>query len=45
MMNLRGLILDDPEHTIHLQALEFIAQNDPGAETEGTVSIYRDNCP
>jgi len=23
MMNLRGLIMDDPEHTLHLQALQF----------------------
>jgi hypothetical protein len=23
MMNIRGLILDDPEHTVHLRTLEF----------------------
>ena len=23
MMNIRGLILDDPEHTVHLQTLQF----------------------
>ncbi|KIM76740.1 hypothetical protein PILCRDRAFT_826131 [Piloderma croceum F 1598] len=40
MMNLRGLILDDPEHTAHLQALEFITRNNPESETEGGVSIY-----
>jgi len=30
MMNLRGLILDDPDHTIHLQTLQFAA----GANSE-----------
>jgi hypothetical protein len=33
MMNLRGLILDDPEHTAHLQALEFITRTNPDSET------------
>jgi hypothetical protein len=23
MMNIRGLIVDDPEHTVYLQTLEF----------------------
>jgi hypothetical protein len=23
MMNIRGLILEDPEHTLHLQTLQF----------------------
>jgi len=34
MMNIRGLIMDDPEHTIHLQTLEFAAHTNPGSETE-----------
>jgi hypothetical protein len=25
MMNLRGIIFDDPEHTVHLQTLQFAA--------------------
>jgi hypothetical protein len=39
MMNIRGLILDDPEHTVHLQALTFIARKNADSETEGTLSI------
>jgi hypothetical protein len=27
MMNLRGLVLDDPEHTVHLQTLQFAARD------------------
>jgi len=27
MMNIRGLILDDPDHTIHLQPMQFVAPN------------------
>ncbi|KIM87961.1 hypothetical protein PILCRDRAFT_3670 [Piloderma croceum F 1598] len=34
MMNIRGLILDDPEHTVHLQTLEFLSRPNPGSETE-----------
>jgi hypothetical protein len=34
MMNIRGLIMADPEHTIHLQTLEFAARNIPGSEIE-----------
>jgi hypothetical protein len=32
MMNIRGLILDDPEHTVHLQTLEFAKPHDSGFE-------------
>jgi hypothetical protein len=32
MMNLRGIIFDDPEHTVHLQTLQFAAG--PGSEDE-----------
>jgi hypothetical protein len=30
MMNIRGLILDDLEHTVHLQTLEFSRRHDSG---------------
>ena len=32
MMNIRGLILDDPEHTVHLRTLEFV--NRPNLSSE-----------
>jgi len=34
MMNIRGLIMEDPEHTIHLRSLEFAACTNPGSEME-----------
>jgi len=34
MMNIRGLVLDDPEHTVHLQTLQFTARTGPGSEIE-----------
>jgi len=34
MMNLRGLIMDDPEHTGHLQTLEFNTQTQSSADIE-----------
>ena len=34
MMNICGLILDDPEHTVHLQTLEFLRHPNPGPEIE-----------
>jgi hypothetical protein len=35
MMNIRGLILDDPEHTVHLQTLQFAERtDDAGSEFE-----------
>jgi len=36
MMNIRGLILDDPEHTIYLQTFQFAAatNSDSGIELE-----------
>ena len=34
MMNIRGLIMDDPEHTIHLSTLEFATRTNPGSEIE-----------
>jgi hypothetical protein len=33
MMNIRGLILDDPEHTTHLRTLEFATRTSAGSET------------
>jgi hypothetical protein len=30
MMNLRGLMLDDPEHTVHLHTLRFADYHDSG---------------
>jgi len=32
-MNIRGLIMDDPEHTEHLQTLEFTNRHSSGLET------------
>jgi hypothetical protein len=34
MMNIRGLVLDDPEHTVHLRTLKFTNALDPGLEIE-----------
>jgi len=34
MMNIRGLILDDPEHTMYLRTLEFDNRPDSGSEIE-----------
>jgi hypothetical protein len=34
MMNIRGLILDDPEHTTHLQTLRFAHSANSGLEIE-----------
>jgi hypothetical protein len=34
MMNLRGLILDDPEHTVHLQTLQFSERTIVGLEMD-----------
>jgi hypothetical protein len=34
MMNIRGLILDDPEHTTHLQTLQFVAPVNSDSEPE-----------
>ena len=34
MMNIRGLVLKDPEHTVHLQTLQFNTQTRLGMETE-----------
>jgi len=34
MMNIRGLIMDDPEHTVHLQTLEFADRHCSGSEIE-----------
>jgi hypothetical protein len=35
MMNIRGLILDDPGHTVHLQTLEFATCTNASAGIEG----------
>jgi hypothetical protein len=29
MMNIRGLVLDDPEFTVHLQTLQFASNTGP----------------
>ncbi|KIM89581.1 hypothetical protein PILCRDRAFT_1925 [Piloderma croceum F 1598] len=34
MMNIRGLIMDDPEHTTHLQTLQFATRTHAGSEIE-----------
>jgi hypothetical protein len=34
MMNIRGLILDDPEHTVHLRTLQFAAPSNSGSDVE-----------
>ena len=32
MMNIRGLIMEDPEYTVHLQTLQFATQNNADLE-------------
>jgi hypothetical protein len=40
MINMRGLIMVDPEHTVHLQTLQFANCHDSGSqEVEGTQVI------
>jgi hypothetical protein len=34
MMNIRGLIMDDPDHTIHLQTLHFTTRAQSGTYIE-----------
>ena len=34
IMNIRGLILDDPEHTVHLQTLQFARRTHSGSNIE-----------
>jgi hypothetical protein len=34
MMNIRGLIMDDPEHTVHLQTIQFTTRTNLCAEIE-----------
>ena len=34
MMDIRGLIMEDPEDTVHLQTLQFTTQTDAGPEIE-----------
>jgi hypothetical protein len=38
MMNIRGLIMDDPEHTVHLHTLQFVTRINADSEMieEGT---------
>jgi hypothetical protein len=36
MMNIRGLIVDDPEHTVHLQTLQFATRHKSGSVVEGS---------
>jgi hypothetical protein len=35
MMNIRGLIMDDPEYTIDLRTLQSAAKTNAGSEVEG----------
>jgi len=37
MMNIRGLAVDDPEHTAYLSTLQFAGRANPGLETEEVV--------
>jgi len=39
MMNIRGLILDDPGHTIHLKSLQLSAEIYSNSETEVVASM------
>jgi hypothetical protein len=39
MMNLRGLVLDDPEHTVHLQTIQFAGRDRTGAEIDETAWV------
>ena len=32
MMNIRGLIMEDPEYTVHLQTLQFATRNNADSE-------------
>jgi hypothetical protein len=32
MMNIRGLILDDPEYTVHLRTLQFTGRSNASSE-------------
>jgi hypothetical protein len=34
MMNIRGLIMGDPEYTVHLQTLQFAARTNPDSDIE-----------
>jgi hypothetical protein len=34
MMNIRGLIMEEQEHTVHLQTLQFATRTDAGPEIE-----------
>jgi hypothetical protein len=34
MMNIRGLVMDDPEHTVYLRTLQFATQTKAGSEIE-----------
>jgi hypothetical protein len=34
MMNIHGLIMNDPEHTVHLQTLQFATWINAGSEVE-----------
>jgi hypothetical protein len=34
MMNIRGLIMEDPEHTVHLRSLQFATCINAGSDIE-----------
>jgi len=40
MMNIRGLIMEDPEHTTHLQTLQFVTRTNAGSEIEERMEVY-----
>jgi len=48
MMNIRGLILDDPEHTTHLKTLQFAARTNIDSEIEEDqpdITTQTSHCP
>jgi hypothetical protein len=46
MMNIRGLIADDPELTVYLQTFKYSAESDTvvGDLTRLVLQIYQNNC-
>ena len=34
MMNIHGLVMEDPEYTVHLQTLQFATRTNAGLEIE-----------
>ena len=40
MMNIRGLVLDDPEYTGHLQTLQFTGRSNATSEMRKIQALY-----